>query len=228
MAADRTKPKKNWGCFPYFVAFVLALGTITLYPMVTHPPVDYLLLLLKLSTFALLLLIWSPWFNNIRQWHPTVVLLPYLGFMLQAIYPIMSQHSVDYFTLLTTISTYTLLALPSSPWYRYMQQRHTLALPIFIGLTFFLGFLPFMLHPRPDYFGIFWLIVGIIAFLFILYFLGKRRPEASTTTTQLQEEPTTQGEYIASSMNEEPTSEFTIFGIHLKVYRRRKSMRIDF
>ncbi len=226
MSSDATTPKKNWGCFPYLVAFVLILGGITLYPLVTHPPVDYLMLFLRLSTFALLLLVWSPWFNNVRQWHPTVVLLPYLGFMLQAIYPLVTQHSVDYFTLLTTIGIYTLLALPSSPWYRYMQQRYTLAFPIFIGFALFLGFLPFVLRPHIDYFGIFWLIVGSIAFFVVLYVLGKRGPGISTAEAPLHEEPIVQHESTSSS-NEEPASEITVFGIHLKVHRRSKTMYID-
>ncbi len=171
MSTNTTKPKKNWGCFPYLVAFVLILSGISLYPLVTHPPVDYLVLLLKLSTFTVLLLVWSPWFNNIRQWHPTVVLLPYLGFMLQAIYPLVNQHSVDYFTLLTTIGIYTLLALPSSPWYRYMRQRNAHIILVVMGFSLFLGFIPFMVRPHIDYFGIFWLIVCILAFLFAMYTL---------------------------------------------------------
>ncbi len=225
MSADATTLKKNWGCFPYLVAFVLILGGISLYPLVTHPPVDYLMLFLRLSTFALLLLVWSPWFNNIRQWHPTVVLLPYLGFILQAIYPLMTQRSVDYFTLLTTIGSYTLLALPSSPWYRDMRQRNAHIILVFIGVALFLGFLPYMLRPHIDYFGIFWLIVCILAFLFAMYTLGKRGPDISTAEAPIHEEPIVQHESITS--NEEPASEITVFGIRLKAYRRSKTMYID-
>lgn len=227
MSTNTTKSKKRWGCFPYVVVLVLIGGAISLYPLVTHSPIDYLSLILRVGTFAVLLVVWSPWFSDIRQWHPTIILLPYVGFMLQAMYPILTQQPVDYLSLLLTICTYTLLAMPVSPWYKYIQQRHTFTFPLFVGLCLFVELLSFVLHSGPDYFGLFWLVVGIIVFLFILYVMSKRNSAISTTVAQPPIEQVAQHQNSPSS-DEKPTSEFSIFGIPIKAHKRQKSMHIDF
>jgi hypothetical protein len=218
--------RKSLGCFPFLVISILIMGALTIYPIVTHPPVDYIKLFLTIVTLAIFLVVWSPWLKDMRNWHPTIVLVPFVAMMLVAIYPLITQHSVNYVLLLLTIATYTSLAVPSSPWYSSMVRRNPLIIVIVAGLTIFVSCLQFVLYPHPDYFGIFWLAIGAIVFAFVIGSLARRRQQIATTNTT-HEEPTV-SHRNAEIVDEEPTSERTILGIHIKFYRHGRFGRIDF
>ncbi len=226
MSTDTVEVKKSLGCFPFLLVFILIIGIIAIYPLVTHPPVDYIKLSLTLVALTIFLVIWSPWLENIRQWHPTIVLVPFVALMLVAVYPLITKHSIDYVLLLLTITMYTSLSLPSSPWYNSMVRKNPLIIAISAGLTIFIGCLQFVLYPHPDYFGIFWLAVGAIVFAFVIRSLARKRPQVAATNTT-NEEPHVPYRN-AETADEEPTSERTILGIHIKFYRHGRFGRIDF
>ena len=226
MSTDTVKVKKSLGCFPFLLVAMLIIGGIGTYSTLTHPPVDYIKLFLTLIVLAIFLVVWSPWLENMRQWHPTIILVPFVASMLVAIYPLITKHSVDYVLLLLTIATYTFIALPFSPWYGSIVRKNPLTIAIIAGLTIFIAFLQFVLYPHPDYFGIFWLAVGAIVFAFVICSLARRRPQVTPINTTNEEPIAPDGN--AEPLDEEPTSERTILGIHMKFYRHGRFGRIKF
>lgn len=228
MSTDIAKPKKGLRCFSYLLLFVLIMVGIIIYSTITHPPIDYFKVFSVLAISATLLLIYSPWLKNVRLGHPTIVILPLFLAMLLTLYPLVTRGSVDYLMVFLTIATYTLIALSISPLYRQMLQRSSLIVPIVIGLSIIVEVLPSLLRPRVDYFGLFWLAVGVVAYILVLLFIARKRPQVATATTT-GEEPVVPHQ-IAEPLDEKPTSEFTFLGIRVKVFGRGRfrRMRIEF
>ena len=157
----------NMGCFPTLCIIFGILAIIVLYPIVTHPPIDYVHVVLILIALCIPLLLFMPRFRPFSERHPLLATMTtFTPMAIITIYPVVAHSPVDYIRLLQVLLAFSLLVayvlFLNTPTVRTITRRYP---AIFIPVTMLMlciGYILYNVYPHPDYAGLMWASLGII------------------------------------------------------------------
>ena len=169
----------NIGCFPVlFVLFSIVYFAVVLWA-VTHPPVDYVFLILLLAIIVVALLFSAPRLTPFQERHPRLVtLLRWLPIVLLWLHNSITNSSIDVVRFLQIVVSFLVpglyVVLLNTPHFRSVFARQSgMFIPATL-LMFCLISIINVVYPHPDTFALFWASVGIVVSLIWLGVMWRR------------------------------------------------------